>query len=451
MKRTATLLAALAVAFAATAATVRTATENFVTNKIAEAVAAIPSPDYSTNNTELVETIQAEAPAPGDYATVSNRAMNAASRADVEAGWWSEWTILRDGVDVTAQVEQPYYETDPEAAHQDVWVIEGSYVPGDSGIITDGSQPDAVSLSWDGFDQGDTRHAYTATRHRVAAPVPTKPEDIGAQAALTFDTTPMAGSTNPVTSCGIKTALDGKRITIQVGGGDYITVNDTVMLPSDYDGTSTNPDAIVLKSGLDAVTTLTPTFSEWVVDATGTSYAGTDLRIVWDGSSWSLYSDNSFIDPPAPSVNENATSLHFEVQGVTATRSVIGYTLGEQTDKVLSSTNYTDLAIANADTTYRRTIGLTNLNQSVQYVNITDTAPTTLAISMPTDGATKDWMVYVVSVTNVTLSLPSATWWMADTAYTNDVPPATPTAFWFSQVTDAIFILGRQELTEVTP
>lgn len=64
MRRTATLLAALAVAFAATAATVRTATENFVTNKIAEAVAAIPSPDYSTNNTELVETIEAKAPTP---------------------------------------------------------------------------------------------------------------------------------------------------------------------------------------------------------------------------------------------------------------------------------------------------------------------------------------------------------------------------------------------------
>lgn len=57
-------MAALAVAFAATAATVRTATENFVTNKIAEAVAAIPSPDYSTNNTELVETIQTKAPTP---------------------------------------------------------------------------------------------------------------------------------------------------------------------------------------------------------------------------------------------------------------------------------------------------------------------------------------------------------------------------------------------------
>lgn len=56
MKRAATLLAALAVAFAATAATVRTATENFVTNKIAEAVAAIPSPDLSplTNYVDFV-------------------------------------------------------------------------------------------------------------------------------------------------------------------------------------------------------------------------------------------------------------------------------------------------------------------------------------------------------------------------------------------------------------
>ena len=77
MKRTATLLAALAVAFAGAAATVRTATETFVTNKIAAAVAAIPSPDFTTNNAALVETIEAKAPAPGNYATVSNRAMTA--------------------------------------------------------------------------------------------------------------------------------------------------------------------------------------------------------------------------------------------------------------------------------------------------------------------------------------------------------------------------------------
>lgn len=64
MKRAALILAALAAILTAAAAPVRTATENFVANKIAEAVAAIPAPDYSTNNTALVETIQAKAPAP---------------------------------------------------------------------------------------------------------------------------------------------------------------------------------------------------------------------------------------------------------------------------------------------------------------------------------------------------------------------------------------------------
>ncbi len=97
MKKSATLLAALAVAFAADGATVRTATEDFVTNRIAVAVAALPAPDFTTNNTALVETIQAKtpspdfttnntalvetieatAPAPGNYSIVSNRAMNA--------------------------------------------------------------------------------------------------------------------------------------------------------------------------------------------------------------------------------------------------------------------------------------------------------------------------------------------------------------------------------------
>lgn len=77
MKKTATLLAALAVTFAAKAAIVRTATETFVTNKIAAAVAAIPAPDFSTDNAALVETIEATAPTPGDYVTVSNRAMSA--------------------------------------------------------------------------------------------------------------------------------------------------------------------------------------------------------------------------------------------------------------------------------------------------------------------------------------------------------------------------------------
>ena len=64
------------------------ASQPWTTNRIAEAEArvnaritsatnAIPAPDYSTGNAQLVATIEATAPAPGDYANVSNRAMSA--------------------------------------------------------------------------------------------------------------------------------------------------------------------------------------------------------------------------------------------------------------------------------------------------------------------------------------------------------------------------------------
>ena len=42
------------------------------------AISQIPEPDFSTNNTALVETIEATAPAPGNYAAVSNAAVYAA-------------------------------------------------------------------------------------------------------------------------------------------------------------------------------------------------------------------------------------------------------------------------------------------------------------------------------------------------------------------------------------
>ena len=83
MKRAALIFAAFAVAFAAPAAPVRTATEGFVTNKIAAAIAAIPAPDYSPTNAELRATIEAVAPAgqpPANYAAVSNAAMHAVTR-----------------------------------------------------------------------------------------------------------------------------------------------------------------------------------------------------------------------------------------------------------------------------------------------------------------------------------------------------------------------------------
>lgn len=61
------------------AATVRTATEGFVTNRIAAAIAAIPAPDYTTNNVALTNTIAQVAPEAGDYENISNRVMRSIS------------------------------------------------------------------------------------------------------------------------------------------------------------------------------------------------------------------------------------------------------------------------------------------------------------------------------------------------------------------------------------
>lgn len=55
----------------------------------AKIVELAPAPDYSTNNTELVETIEATAPAPGDYATVSNKAMHAV-QTETDPVWNAE-------------------------------------------------------------------------------------------------------------------------------------------------------------------------------------------------------------------------------------------------------------------------------------------------------------------------------------------------------------------------
>ena len=84
----ATVVTALAacVAIAATVQTVPVndldfdANPSIVTNVVFDA-----PPDFSTNNAALVETIEATAPAPGNYAAVSNAAMNAVGKSGIQS------------------------------------------------------------------------------------------------------------------------------------------------------------------------------------------------------------------------------------------------------------------------------------------------------------------------------------------------------------------------------
>jgi len=103
--------------------------------------------------------------------------------------------------------------------------------------------------------------------------------------------------------------------------------------------------------------------------------------------------------------------------------------------------------IEDANTTYQRFEVVTNINQSVQFV--THTPNNVLNIEMPIapSSSTKDWVMYCNFVAETSIHLPSATWWMADAAYTNAIPANQPTALYFTQVTDGVYMLSRQELT----
>lgn len=151
--------------------------------------------DFTTNNTVLVTTIETVAPTPGNYAAVSNAAMNAAqsqsmtnyaTRAEMDEGWWSEWTILRNGTNVTSQVRQPSWIPEGTIGPADtkVWFVGNSCISGDestSAFLVHGPRTEYVGdLAWSAEDAVVESVSYTATRHRVAAPVPTKPSDIGA-------------------------------------------------------------------------------------------------------------------------------------------------------------------------------------------------------------------------------------------------------------------------------
>ena len=145
----------------------------------AESVAVVPP---STNPADAGKA--ADAKATGDALAARP------TKSQLDAGWWSDWTILRDGVDVTAQVNQPEFVNDQGDRFWDVSCIADDY---------DASEPQqddeyVDTLSWKAVDNNETFHYYTATRHRVAAPVPTKPSDIGAAPATNIPKTALASN-----------------------------------------------------------------------------------------------------------------------------------------------------------------------------------------------------------------------------------------------------------------
>lgn len=358
---------------------------------------------------------------PGNYAAVSNAAMNALSRAEAAAGF-TEWGY------------------DPPTINGKVCsVIFDEELPGWVLYLDDEPTSDVLHFAEDETELVfDDNYSVFATRTRL----PTMADMIGKASTNDVVLTPAYSATFSEWRYQDPQGVDITAEVNAIGGLVYYPNSDppgwyleydTIGYVGDYP-----QDATLIPWGDPDTYTATRTRTDSLIGYTLGSQTDKPLA-----STNALSAVRSVADAAA-STNAAQTAA-LESQALQ---------LSQQSQSIAAmpqlATNAAEFAVASADTSYRRVIGVTNLNQSVQYVSVTDTEPTTLAIDLPAGTNTADWIVYVTSVTNVTLSLPAATWWMADTAYTNDIAPATPTALFFSQVTDGVYLLGRQELEPVT-
>ena len=116
-----------------------------------------PTPDFTTGNTQLVATIEATAPAPGNYLAVSNAAMNALSRADAEAGF-TEWRVYDPAGEPAEQFLISYADG--------MWTLRIS----DRFTAEVAGPPDAERLN---FSDDGIERAATRTRLPTMADLPT--------------------------------------------------------------------------------------------------------------------------------------------------------------------------------------------------------------------------------------------------------------------------------------
>lgn len=374
MKRIILILAALAAWTAAAATPNRAATEAYVTNKIAAAVAALPAPDYSTNNTELVETIQATAPAPGDYANVSDKAVNALSRAEAKSGF-TEWEWTSTGPSITSVVWK---------ASESEWV--GIYSGGELYFEPpNNTNFNAIALHSNDVQARRTRlvpekwalsNVTNATGGAVSAVdigAATAAQGAKADAALSRAEAE-AGFTEWKFSDGNAHTIDGP---VEATHDGWIYGLDSAYSSSRYFSTKAEADAALdlefagvsvtaTRTRLPTMADLngkastadvtltpiysqTPTFSAWsfnpATDGNGHPYSATE-----NGDEYTLFANGEVV---AETENyENAAEVAWVIDLsiiTTATRTrtdIIGYTLGDQTDKPIASTN--DLARASA-------------------------------------------------------------------------------------------------------
>lgn len=375
-------------------------------------------------------------------------------------GSYTEWTIRRDGEDVTDQVmSQPMYDSDVNS-----WSVVASVLPGEmTSGATEQPGPDALELAWTGDDTETLEPVATYTATRVRTDI--IGYVLGSQAnkvlAATNDLVKTQALTNYYTRAETDDAIDALAayyITANAAGDAFASVAALTNATAYYSGGALR----------------TPTRNDYAVVLADESHGGAEWRYIyavhegattgqWEAqypietNDYEALSNKPSIDGIVLSGNKTSVDIGLQ-QLLNFDSSPEADSLNPVTSdgikkaldaEAQNATNAAEYAVATADTSYPRFTSATNLNQSVQYLTV---APNNvLSIELPAGtAATKDWIVYAYFGAETALALPAANWWMADESYTNAIPASTPTAFYFSQVASNIFTISRQELKTIT-
>lgn len=277
---------------------------------------------------------------------------------------------------------------------------------------------------------------------------------------------------------------DGNAVTNQTAMGDIdmgvTTVGDFFdLMPSDLATTnyaydvSTNAAMDIGIRVVDAITNSAFAgygypFSDW-------TYTPSELGLtlpVFTNNLWRFTETNSagetigsayWIEQPEDTIlmqyTLNTTNIEFSRTGAEIWTNALGfvtlsnmsqYVKHTQLDKRLN--NYvSNETLENYDASYKIVEGISDENQTIQLVVTDSQSVQPLNIMLPSHGRCKDWIVYVLAATNMTLNLPPADYWVRNETVTNDIAGGTPTALYFSQVsTNNIFTIGRQEYIPIT-
>lgn len=205
------------------------------------------------------------------------------------------------------------------------------------------------------------------------------------------------------------------------------------------------------------VTNAVQSWSDWSYSgdvASGTTYNIVSSR---NGGGYSFRLHDFATDAllaTAASLEEHPETLLFSVSGGTITATRTRAYLSDVT-KVDGKVNAVSNWVENIDTSYFRTnvavaasatrvVCPSNQNQTVQYINA-PAGVSTIEITLPKDGMTKDWLVYILATDEISIVLPPANYWATSETVTNKIEASTATALYFSQISDNIYSIGRQD------